>query len=182
MRTFIALDLTDEIKAKIKEVTGKLKDLPIKVKWVNSKNLHITLKFLGNIDSDKLSQIKKIISASSCCCSPFELCLKDFGFFPNPKKPRVFFINFSSDKILEILVKALRKKLNQIGFKEDKKFRSHITLARVKSLKNIKQLTQKVEQLKVKGKFKVGKISLFKSTLTQKGPLYEEIFKSNLKS
>ncbi|MFO8052937.1 MAG: RNA 2',3'-cyclic phosphodiesterase [Candidatus Omnitrophota bacterium] len=182
MRTFIALNLTDEIKAKIKEVTDKLEDLPIKAKWVNNKNLHITLKFLGDINQEQLDIIKKIIADISCQYNSFELHLKSFGFFPNPKKPRVFFISFSSDKILEALVEVLRKRLNQIGFKKDKKFRSHITLARIKSLKNINQLTEKINQLKVEGKFKVDKISLFKSTLTQKDPIYQEIFKANLKS
>ncbi|MCF7872834.1 MAG: RNA 2',3'-cyclic phosphodiesterase [Candidatus Omnitrophica bacterium] len=182
MRTFIALDLTDEIKVKIKEVTGKLKNLPIKAKWVDSKNLHITLQFLGDITPEQLDTIKKIIRDISCQYKTFKLHLKGFGFFPNPKKPRVFFINFSSDKTLKTLVKTLRKKLNQIGFKENKEFRSHITLARIKDPKNIQQLAKRVDQLEVEDKFKISKISLFKSTLTQKGPIYQEIFKANLKN
>ncbi|MCF7894883.1 MAG: RNA 2',3'-cyclic phosphodiesterase [Candidatus Omnitrophica bacterium] len=182
MRTFIALDLTDEIKVKIKKVTARLKNLPIKAKWAASKNLHITLQFLGDTSQEQLDIIKKIIRDISCQYESFKLYLKDFSFFPNSKKPRVFFINFSSDKILETLVEALRKKLNQVGFKEDKKFRPHITLARIKDLKNIKELTEKTNQLEVKDSFKITKISLFKSTLTKKGPIYQEIFKVNLKN
>jgi RNA 2',3'-cyclic 3'-phosphodiesterase len=182
MRTFIALDLTDQIKARIKEVTDRLKNLPVKVKWVSNKNLHITLQFLGDINQEQLDIIKNIIRDISCQYRSFELYLKGFGFFPNPKKPRVFFINFSSDQILETLVKALRKRLSRIGFKEDKKFRSHITLARIKDLKNITRLTKEINRLEVKAKFKIDKISLFKSTLTQKGPIYHEIFKTNLKN
>jgi 2'-5' RNA ligase len=182
MRAFIGLDLTDQIKAKIKEVTAELEGLPIKAKWVNNKNLHITLKFLGNIPQEQLDIIKKIITDISCQSNSFELHLKDFGFFPNSRKPRIFFIRFCPEKRLEALVESLRKRLNQADFKEDKEFRPHITLARIKRLKNIKQLTEKINQLKVESKFKINKISLFKSTLTQKGPIYQEIFKANLKN
>ncbi|MCF7875119.1 MAG: RNA 2',3'-cyclic phosphodiesterase [Candidatus Omnitrophica bacterium] len=182
MRAFIGLDLTNQTKAKIKEVTDKLESLPIKAKWVNNKNLHITLKFLGNINQEQLDTVKKIIAGISGRYNPFELHLKSFGFFPNSRKPRIFFISFCPGKRLEALSESLGKRLNQVGFKEDKKFRPHITLARIKSLKNIKQLSEKINQLKAESKFKINKISLFKSTLTQKGPIYQEIFKANLKN
>ncbi|MCF7877073.1 MAG: RNA 2',3'-cyclic phosphodiesterase [Candidatus Omnitrophica bacterium] len=182
MRAFIGLDLTNQTKAKIKEVTDNLEGLPVKAKWVNNKNLHITLKFLGNINQEQLDIIKKIIADISCQHNSFELHLKNFGFFPNSRKPRIFFVSFYPEKRLESLVESLRKKLNQAGFKEDKKFRPHITLARIKSLKNINQLTEKINQLKAESKFKINKISLFESTLTQKGPIYQEIFKTNLKN
>lgn len=182
MRAFIAIDLTNEIKAKLKAVAANLKDLPLKVKWVEPENLHITLKFLGDIEQNQLDKIKEIIAGIACQCNSFSLLLENFGFFPHSRKPRIFFISFSSEQILKKIIEELKKKLNPLGFKKDKKFRSHITLARIKSLKNIEQLTKKVDQLKVEGKIKVNKISIFKSTLTQKGPIYEEIFKSNLKN
>ncbi len=181
MRTFIAIDLTGEIKTKLNTVTTNLKKLPLKVKWVEPENLHITLKFLSNIDQNQLAKIKEIIANIACRYNSFSVELANFGFFPNFKKPRIFFISFSSGQILEKIAEDLSQKLNLLGFKKNKKIKSHITLARIKSLKNIKQLTTEIDQLKIEGKIKIDRITIFKSTLTRKGPIYEKIGKANLK-
>ncbi len=181
MRTFIAIGLTPEIKIKLKEIRDKLRRLPVKIKWVEPENLHITLKFLGNLPEKKLAEVKRLIAAAANRYHFFNLYLENFGFFPNQRKPRILFIKASSKQILENIAESLEEELEKAGFGRERKFKPHITLARIKKLKNINRLTEKIAGLEAKGKLQVKKISLFKSTLTPKGPVYEEIFKSSLK-
>ncbi len=182
MRAFIAVSLTFEAKKKIKEVQDKLKELPIKVKWVAPKKFHITLKFFADISPERMEEVKKVIASIAGQYSPFNLNLESFGFFPNQNKPRVFFIRAGSGQVLENLAENLEEELEEIGFAKEKRFKPHITLARIKSLKKIHFLTEKISDLKIEGRAKVTKISLYKSNLTPQGPIYKEIFKSSLKN
>lgn len=181
MRTFIAIDLPLAIKDQLEKIQNNLSQLPVKAKWVSSKNLHITLKFLGDTSKEKIEAIKEVCRKSTREHRSFCIDLENFGFLPNLKKPRVLFVDFSCGKGLESLVETLEENLEKTGFKKEKKFRPHITLARIKDLKNINQLAQEIDKLKIKSSFDVKKISLYESTLTNKGPIYKEIFKSSLK-
>ncbi len=181
MRAFIAIGISTETKKKLKRIQQDLEILPVKAKWVASNKFHITLKFFQDIEKRQIEKIKKVIVDAASQYSFFDVYLKDFGFFPNSKKPRVFFVSSHSGQILEKIAQDLEEKLEKIDFPKENKFRPHITLARIKSLKNIHQLTKKVSDLEIKGKFQVRKISLYKSTLTPQGPIYTEIFKSSLK-
>lgn len=182
MRAFIAIRIPYETKKELEEIQNRLKSLPLQLKWVSPANLHITLKFLGNINQAELEKIKNILSDVCIYFSPFYIRLEDFGFFPGRQNPRIFFLNFSSDQFLENISKKLEERLEKEGFMKEKKFKPHITLARIKSSKNIGQLLDKIKDLKAKGGFKVNTISIYESTLTSQGPLYEELFKSSLKS
>jgi len=111
---------------------------------------------------------------------PLNLELSGFGFFPNPKKPRVFFISTTYGDILKSLTDNLEDKLDLLGFKKEGKFKSHLTIARIKIPKNIPLLLESIKAIDLKGKFKMNKVDLMKSTLTDKGPIYEIVFSTNL--
>lgn len=180
MRTFIAVELPLDIKEKIAKTTQPLQNLKLDANWVKNQNLHLTLKFLGEIKEAELDKITEIIDKTAKSFKAFRTGLGTFGFFPNEKRPRVFFIEAETKNVLESIAEALESLLEKIGFKKEGRFKSHITLARMKSSANIESLKSEIDKITFKEEFLVKEIALFKSALTSGGPIYEKIFKSNL--
>ena len=180
MRAFIGIDLPFKTKDKISKIQEDLKALNLKLKWANSKNIHLTLKFLGNIKELRIPEIKEAINKTTKDLSAFEISLKDFGFFPNQNKPRVFFIETSKANLLKSIADKLEDSLAKIGFEKEGRFKSHITLARIKALDNIALLKDKIETIKLEEKFQIKAVTLYQSTLTPDGPIYKEIYTNNL--
>lgn len=183
MRTFIAIDLTASVREKISNIQNVLKKCDLDAKWVSPENAHITLKFLGWVkDPGQIEKIKKIIKETAIKFKCLDVNLKEFGFFPNERRPRVFFISTDKEDILKNISCELEEKLEKCGFEKEGRFRSHITIARFRSPKNIDALSRELKDIKVKETLPIKEITLFKSTLTKAGPVYEVIFKSTLAS
>ena len=179
MRTFIAIGLPLSIRKKISQIQENLKKCNLTFKWVKPDNTHLTLKFLGSVDEEKLEQIKKIITKTSGGFKAFGVNLEGFGFFPNAKKPRVFFINTSHQELLKSIADKLEEELIILDFEKEGRFKSHITLARIKDKQNLECLKKELENIKLEEEFAVEEIMLYKSTLTPEGAIHEVIFKSS---
>lgn len=182
MRVFIAINLPYHIKEKIAEATKAFKEYDLVAKWVETGNLHMTLKFLGEIEEKKTTEITQILKFVAGEFGCFEVTLQGFGFFPNEKRPRVFFVHSSKEELLKTIAARCEEKLEKIGFAKENRFKSHVTLARFKNNKNIECLKKEMENTRLKETALITGITLFKSTLTRSGPIYEEIFKAPLKS
>ncbi len=180
MRLFIAINLPSKIKEKIAFIQNTLRDCKLNAKWVNPPNIHLTLKFLGSIPKRKVPKIKEALDNTAIKFKVFDLALSGFGFFPNDRQPRIFFINTEKEIILEDIYKNLEDKLEAIGFQKQAKFSSHITLARLKTTQNIKQFQDKIKNISFGETFLVQNIALYKSVLTKEGPIYEIIERSRL--
>jgi RNA 2',3'-cyclic 3'-phosphodiesterase len=180
MRCFIAFDLPAPIKEELSQAQDSFKDCNLDAKWVKPQNIHMTLKFLGDVAEEKLDKIKEVITQVAQANMSLEADLTDFGFFPNQRKPRVFFISTNKEAQLKAIARSLENKLEPLGFEKEEKFKSHLTLARIKSSKNIEALLEKLEQIKIDSTISIKKITLFKSTLSSEGPTYEKIFSANL--
>ena len=180
MRAFIAIDLPEKIKSKIADIQRGLGRIDLSCKWVQPKNMHLTLKFLGEINPSGLEEIKDAISRCAACFKTFETGLQEFGFFPNEKRPRVFFISTSCADTLKSMADNLEDKLEPLGFQKEGRFKSHITLARIKQPKNIDCLLRELKNISLGETFAVGEIALYKSTLTPEGAIYEKIASSSL--
>ncbi len=188
MRAFIAIDLPKEIKNYLNLLEEKLKQSGADVKWVTPINIHLTLKFLGDVDTNKINQITHILDEISLNQAQFPLELGSAGAFPNIKSPRVIWVGINKgDNEVKKIVADLEKEIEKIGIaKEDKPFSSHITIGRVKSNLNREKLTQSLANLTAKADirnpFIINKITLFKSSLTPKGPIYEAVKETSLKT
>ena len=179
MRAFIAIDLPENIKEELAKIQRQLPEA--KMKLVEKQNLHLTLRFLGEISDTQINKIKeklREIKMKKFCSS-----LTSIGVFPSEKFVRIIWIGLKAEKGEEIfqLREKIEKAVEEAGMKKDERFESHLTLARVKFIKDKKGFIEKINQIKVKPlEFFVTNFALKKSTLTKAGPIYEDILKFEL--
>lgn len=172
MRCFIALDIEEDAKANIAKLQDEIKDYDVKL--VEKKNLHFTLKFLGDIDKAVIEQIKTSIDDVAKSTQPFEISLHGIGVFPSINYMRVIWIG-DENKELYNLQLALEEHLS--GFFKKEEPSPHLTIARVRTPKNKKELNDFINKNKYiwLGKIHVKEIQLKRSYLGNRGPKYEDI-------
>lgn len=172
MRTFIAIDLPKEIKDYLYELQNKLRVLPAKVKWTAKKNLHLTLLFIGEINENRLYQIKERLN--SIKLKKFEANLDKIGVFPNENYIKIIWVSLNpKNKIIELQQKIDSELLDLI--KRDKEFNVHLTLGRVKFVKNKQEFKEKLKLDIEKKNFEINEFKLIKSDLTKDGPQYTNL-------
>ena len=173
MRTFIAIDIPEEIKEKI---IGIQKQLPeFKGKLTEFENLHLTLKFLGEISKEKIEKVKEKLGEIRF--NPFETEIDSLGIFDNRKsnKYEQSLIVWLHMKNCDELQKQIDSKLERL-FAKEKRFMSHLTIARVKSVENKKEFTEKLYKINIpKMNFYINNFILKESVLTPKGSIYKDI-------
>lgn len=188
LRLFIAIELPEMIR---KPLSDSLKDSVIikkkKARLTSKENLHITLKFLGDVQQDKRGDLQAAIANSVGGIGPFELKIHSGGVFPAIKKPRILWAGFDISKELSVLVNNLENEFEKIGFSKDlKPFQPHITLARIPDYVSTMipvekdEIIQNLEKIDLPP-FTVDKISLMKSILLPGKPEYQVISTQNLK-
>lgn len=173
MRTFISIELPERVKKEIFKEFEKIKTSGfVSGNFVKKENLHLTLKFLGNTSEEEIEKIKNKLSELKF--SNFELATDGVGFFPSEKYVKVLWVGFISNQ-LKFIKDIIEEKLFEIGInKETRDFNSHVTVARIKNVKDRVKFLEKVRGTKIKKmKFEVDRISLVKSELTRKGPVYK---------
>jgi len=176
LRIFVAVELARSIREKLSEIERRLQGTGNRVKWVEVSSLHLTLKFLGEIEEELLQGVFAVCEKVAEEISPFVIELTGVGAFPNPSSPRVIWVGVEEGKErLESLALRLDEGLSQAGFPaERRKWIPHLTLGRVKELREAGKLKQLILQEKESygGEMKVGEFSVIKSHLTPAGPLY----------
>lgn len=185
MRTFIAVELDKPVKESLSRIESELKETGADVKWVSPENIHLTLKFLGEVKEEKIPEIIQALKGIARSVNSFRAEINTIGAFPNAKSPRVIWAGIEQGKEnLSQLAGIAEDTLERLGFpKEERKFSAHITIGRVRSPKNRAALSQTMQQLKFDALSQAVKsIALLKSTLTPKGPIYEKLYEENLKS
>ena len=183
IRCFIAIELPQPIKSALSQLQDSLKksEHP-SVKWAAPEGIHLTLKFLGNVVSEKLPALTKAITGAVRGTTPFQLNLGSPGVFPNTKAPRVVWIGIEGEvEPLLTLHNNIEHALSTLGFPlEERAFSPHLTLGRVResaSPVERRRLGEVIASLKVESKvfFKVDSLSLMRSKLTQEGALYSSL-------
>lgn len=169
MRAFVAIDIAPELRGAIVDLQQRLAEPGLRL--VEPANLHITLKFLGEIDETKLPEI--ISRLSSIRAAPFEIELGGLGAFPSPRYIRVVWIGIVNGARLARLAEAVAASLPEFGRKE--RFSGHLTICRVKT--RPRQLPKKFEQFKdvTIGKQLVDCFCLKRSELKPAGPVYSNL-------
>ena len=189
VRSFIAIELPDELKLGLAQLEAQLKvSKQPWVKWVDSNSIHLTLKFLGNIATDRISQITWAMEEAAQGISPFHLEVSDLGVFPNLRRVQVVWVGISGemDKLSQ-LQQHLESNLARLGFApESRPFTPHLTLARLRDRASLDE-RQRFGQLIASTRFEaaytiiVEAISLMRSQLTREGAIYSRISSVKLK-
>jgi 2'-5' RNA ligase len=183
IRAFIAIELPEEVKADLSSVQSRLRpERHPYVKWVSVDGVHLTLKFLGNIDQEKVSPIAEAMAGAAQKASPFRLEVGGLGAFPNLRSPRVVWVAVEGEvEKLASLQRAIDHSLVALGFSpETRSFTPHLTLGRLKERASAEERRRMGEALlAVAGEevvpFRVTEISLMRSTLTPRGAIYNRI-------
>ncbi len=176
MRIFVAVDLNKEIKDYLFNLQKEVKEA--KITWVSKKNLHLTLKFMGEIKEDKIPQIKEELSKIKF--NKIKVNLGKIGFFPNSKNPKVIWVSLEpEDNIIKLQQKVDEALLTIIP--SEQKFQSHLTLGRVKQIRRDKDFQASINNIQIKPlELEISSIKLFQSELTRAGPRYSELHNVNL--
>lgn len=177
VRCFIAVEVKDNTALEnINKVQILLNQLPIRIKIVKLENMHLTLKFLGEITEKQIQEIQEILNLTKF--SSFKFRLYSLGIFPNPNRPRVIWLGITDgQKDLSILAKQVDHLLQKIGFQSEKRdFTPHLTIARVKNSvgTSLKELINNYQYMDF-GIIPVSSIKLKRSSLTREGPIYTTI-------
>lgn len=173
MRAFIAVDFPSEVVKEVARVQETLGKKQFTGKMTELENLHLTLKFLGEVDSSKLADVKKELGKINV--KKFEASLGEAGTFSYRKKPRIVWIKINGKEIFELQL-AVDLAMEKCGFVKEERFMSHLTLARVKYVKSPSNFIEYVKNLSVREfKFEVEGFKLMKSELKMVGPVYETL-------
>jgi 2'-5' RNA ligase len=180
IRTFLAIEIPGSLHPVLGELLGVLKRVLPEIRWVAEKNLHLTLKFFGNITEEQLRSIQDGLKDLGPETAPLSLSLKGLGVFPHLKAPRVIWAGFEGEvKRLIMLQREIDSRLGPLGFpREDRPFHPHLTLGRNRERrgrKNFIKITGLPEGFATEG-FQVNELVLLRSDLSPKGPAYTPIW------
>lgn len=186
MRCFVAVALPPPVRKLLVQVQEALRRADAQVKWVEEENLHLSLKFLGDLDEEAVARLKGALSIEALQWPGMALTYQGIGTFPEHGLPRVVWAGCSGDvPKLAALAGAVERCAEQVGVpRERHPFAAHLTLGRVKSDRNVKRLMSAIDnQRQVPlGSDQVREFVLYKSTLTDKAPVYEAMATFPLKS
>lgn len=176
VRTFVAVLIDDDLKSRIAGVQDRLRQLAPDVKWVAPETLHVTLKFLGDVDEDALPEIYAAVDEAVRPHQRFEFSISDVGAFPNARNPRVVWVGIEEgrDRVRELAL-AVDESLARLGFgREEKEFRAHITIGRVKTSRFLRELARGIGEVDARslGVQRVASVAVMKSELQREGPTY----------
>jgi len=176
IRGFIAIEIDET--SKIIDFNNEIKKTEANIKLVESNNMHLTLKFLGDINEESIEKIEEKIKESVEGIKPFNIELIGTGVFPNKNYIKVIWIGIEKGEKLITIAQKIDERLVNLGFKKEKrKFSPHLTIGRVKSAKDKKKIIQIVEKYNniLFSENIVDTIKLIKSELTPEGPIYSTL-------
>ena len=179
IRSFVSIDLEDEkIISQVESIMSSLSSLGGDLKPVERENIHLTLKFLGNVIASKLEEAKSALSHVTF--PPFSLEIKGAGAFPDLKRMNVIWVGIAEGwSQVELIYEQTEKLLHQLGFScETRPFSPHITVARVKSGRKRDEIAAFLGHLSDEsfGTFNVESVRLKQSVLSPSGPKYSTLF------
>ena len=176
MRLFIAVNPPDSVRSGVWKATQPMRDAGYPVRWVDRSSVHLTLKFLGNVERTSCSEITRAIEAAADGVKQFVLGVAGFGAFPTLRRPRVIWVGCHALPPLELVQHGLEVKLADLGFRlEAKPFRPHMTIGRAKREVHhsmFRDFAATLERLDYSGEMSVESIDLMESQLSSKGAQY----------
>lgn len=165
----MAIEIPDEIQQKIRVIQEELKSAGVDAKWVKPENIHLTLVFLGDTDYTLIPKI--VESLGKIRSEKLKLTCLNLGGFPNLEKPHNLWVGFKENEEIIHFQEKISKilKAADIQFDDSRKFKPHVTFARIKKSRNLENIVNKISK-KDFPCFPVKEIILFESELLSDGP------------
>jgi 2'-5' RNA ligase len=183
IRTFISLEIPEDSLQKIIEIRNKTVDISSNVRWEKNDKLHVTLKFLGETDEDKISKIIETIDRITSTFKPISLRFEKFGIFKKGNEPKILWIGVNSNMDLQKLVYEIDTSLVEYEVELEKRsFKPHITLLRFRGNEVVKNVLSLTEVILPDIKFTADKIIFYESKLLPSGSIYKPIKSFYLKN
>jgi len=189
LRTFIALEIPHELQQIINQETAHLRNTigPL-IRWVPPGNMHLTLKFLGNISPANMDMLTQMIRAEADSCQPFVIQVTGLACFPSPKRPRVIYIGLQAPAELEALQHGIESATTRLGYEsEERSFSPHLTVGRVRqniSASDQQKIRRALEETQIDslGTARVDSVHLYNSDLKPTGSVYTRLFSAPFKN
>jgi RNA 2',3'-cyclic 3'-phosphodiesterase len=183
-RTFICLELPEKILVQAEALQRTLAGLGDKIRWVNPRNLHLTLRFLGEISRSQVETVCLAVRCAAARVEAFPVHLSGTGCFPSPRRPRAFWIRVAQASDLVRLFEAVEQELLSAGFpREARPFSPHLTLGRVRVDRSSSRLGEAMARSKFDAApFLVTSLTVMKSELRKSGAVYTPLAREPLKS
>jgi len=183
VRAFIAIEISDEARQLLVPIQGQLKKTGADIKWVKPENIHLTLKFLGDITNEQTGAVSCLLDNVARQYNKFDMTLFKIGAFPKLDFPKVIWVGIDNKcAVIEEIASRVTDACQEIGFEREKRhFSSHITIGRLRSSKNKAGLKKEILDIDVpRIVIPVDSIILFQSTLTPQGPIYTKVHAGKL--
>jgi RNA 2',3'-cyclic 3'-phosphodiesterase len=189
LRAFIAVEIPSGIRTMIDESTAELRaEIGPLVRWVAVENMHLTLKFLGDVSASNIDMLSQILRAEADLFDCFNMQVGGLGCFPNAKRPRVLYIGIQAPPALEALQRGIEAASRRLGYEsEDRGFSPHLTIGRVRqgvtpaeqqTIRHALEHTQ-IDSL---GTARVDSLHLYKSDLKPSGSVYTRLYSAPLRN
>ncbi len=184
IRSFIAIELPEETRQNLAAIQEQLKLTGAGVRWVKPSSIHLTLKFLGNVHSAQVEDIAAAAARAVRFEPAITLCAAGLGAFPSQRKPRVIWVGIQGEvERLGRIQASVESGLEPLGFaREQRSFRPHLTLGRVKERRRLQPLIDAMTTLELPefNSFDAAEIILYKSDLRPTGAIYTKLHRMPL--
>ena len=185
IRCFIAVEIPDEVKERLWSVKGELEEIAPEVRWVRKEGMHLTLKFLGNVEESRLGEIEEAIAEAVSGLGEIEAEVASTGAFPKADFARVVWAGVIGEvKKIRELQRRIENAMSSLGFeREGRSFVPHITLGRIKRPGRNRKMAAKLAAMSEYsfGSFTIREVVLFKSQLHPEGAIYTALARIPLK-
>jgi 2'-5' RNA ligase len=184
IRAFIAVDIPPLVRERIRSFQLPLRDIPADVKWVRPENMHVTLKFLGDIEGGQVPLVLEKIREAATGLRPFKISLAGTGAFPNGRRARVLWIGVEAGCApLSRLAESIEMRLEPLGFEREKRaFAAHLTLGRIQSPAGCEEVIAAMEREPFRtDPYRIEEVVLYQSELKSSGPVYTALGRVQLK-
>lgn len=178
VRVFVAIPIDEKTRQELVSVQSSIPSSAAKLKLVEPENLHLTIKFLGEVEEGKIKEIGETLEKAVAGSKGFEMKIKGIGAFPGLRYIRVLWagVERGKDEIIE-LQRRIDSALQPLGFRPERNFHPHVTIARVKLVRERDEMVSFIRGLSSTdfGTVKVKEVDLMQSTLTRGGPIYSKL-------
>ena len=185
IRTFVAVEISSAVRQFAAELIDEFRTAGADAKWIDPQNLHVTLKFLGDVDAREIHQPCRAVQDAVGDVAPFEFAVRGAGAFPNPNRPRTIWLGVGpGDEEMVALNRRIEPPLEKLGFRrEARRYQPHLTIGRVRrggpGVRELGELIRHYADFDV-GRTTVSEVIVFSSRLDRSGPTYEALARAPL--